>query len=432
MVTDNYEREVRDTWLNKDLINFVVFDTQNLCKPDGAALSTIWSNGDGTSRYATSPIGAGRAQVSSLLTSSRMSLRNSLFAAPTTIQTGFCLRLAHEDRETSNSDPERTEMLRACLSQIWDSFKFDAARIIPTLTSRDKIMESITNAADLAELLRLTDLYDVFPLADSKAGQSSEDPVAAKLLLECSAAPVDDLKYTLLIFAHRIVCNGIPRLTTTSNGNRFPTSCAKAIVTTIVRRYASMYVGARPTPPRSHALRVQFMCTCHDCNQIDGFLRSPTETVGRFPMAKKRRQHLDHIFAYRGTTEYSVETLGGTNPNIWQITKTTHTTAIAQEKAWKARARELWREVESLGNLAQLRDGFGADLFKAIQEKDLEAVMGAELAGQQNLPLTEVTNSSRNKRPRDEDASALGGAGPSKRFAPDSGGSAKVIDLTDD
>lgn len=50
---NDYEREVRDNWLNRDLINFVVSDTQNLCKPDGAALSTIWSNGDGLSRCAT-------------------------------------------------------------------------------------------------------------------------------------------------------------------------------------------------------------------------------------------------------------------------------------------------------------------------------------------------------------------------------------------
>lgn len=104
-----------------------------------------------------------------------MSLQASLFAAPTTIQTGFCLHLARDNREAKTSDPERTEMLQACLSQIWNSFKLDGARIIPTLTVRDMIMESITNAADLAELLRLTDLHNVYPIEDSKSGQAAEE-----------------------------------------------------------------------------------------------------------------------------------------------------------------------------------------------------------------------------------------------------------------
>jgi hypothetical protein len=47
-----------------------------------------------------------------------------------------------------------------------------------------------------------------------------------------------------------------------------------------------------PEPPKDWKREAKLGCKCEDCAALSRFLRNPAERVGRFPMAKQRRQHL--------------------------------------------------------------------------------------------------------------------------------------------
>lgn len=47
-----------------------------------------------------------------------------------------------------------------------------------------------------------------------------------------------------------------------------------------------------PEPPKDWKREAKLGCKCEDCAALSRFLHDPAERVGRFPMAKQRRQHL--------------------------------------------------------------------------------------------------------------------------------------------
>ena len=47
-----------------------------------------------------------------------------------------------------------------------------------------------------------------------------------------------------------------------------------------------------PEPPKDWKREAKLGCKCEDCAALRRFLRDPAAHVGRFPMAKQRRQHI--------------------------------------------------------------------------------------------------------------------------------------------
>ncbi|CAH0025690.1 unnamed protein product [Clonostachys rhizophaga] len=89
-------------------------------------------------------------------------------------------------------------------------------------------------------------------------------------------------------------------------------------------------------PPKNVSLsRPGVPCTCADCNHLNHFLSSATQRVGRFPVAKKRRQHLhNQIDRHHIDCTHETERVG--SPQTLIVTKTNKQNEQARRN-WKVR-----------------------------------------------------------------------------------------------
>lgn len=88
----------------------------------------------------------------------------------------------------------------------------------------------------------------------------------------------------------------------------------------LLRQYLLIFVGREPQK-QNVAIR-QVSCPCKDCSALNRFLASPSEQVGRFPMSKKRRQHL-HNQLDRHYIDCTHETERWSYPETLVVTKLT-------------------------------------------------------------------------------------------------------------
>ncbi|RYP56457.1 hypothetical protein DL771_011776 [Monosporascus sp. 5C6A] len=105
----------------------------------------------------------------------------------------------------------------------------------------------------------------------------------------------------------------------------------------LLRAYLRNFVGKRP-PKGDHGSQ-QVSCRCGDCFELNRFLADARQTKGRFPMGKKRRQHLhDQLDSHDIDCTHETERRG--NPQTLIVTKTTKKwdAAIAQWKERRAQA----------------------------------------------------------------------------------------------
>jgi hypothetical protein len=91
-----------------------------------------------------------------------------------------------------------------------------------------------------------------------------------------------------------------------------------------------------PQKPTDYRRADKLSCTCRDCGTLSAFLANPDQKQGRFPLAKKRRQHLHQIIdGNRCDLTHVTERRG--SPFTLVCTKTT----ASYEAACKIHERDL-------------------------------------------------------------------------------------------
>lgn len=87
----------------------------------------------------------------------------------------------------------------------------------------------------------------------------------------------------------------------TLEANNIPLSTPKhqQLARAILEAYIDKYIGTEPSGAIDHRQR-PVSCSCSDCSGLNAFLKG-SQKVGRFPMAERRRRHLESKLAYSGS-----------------------------------------------------------------------------------------------------------------------------------
>lgn len=128
----------------------------------------------------------------------------------------------------------------------------------------------------------------------------------------------------------------------------------------LLELYVQRFIGAEPPAPPDWA-KPRKGCGCTDCQSLDRFLLDPNCMTGRFPLAEKRRRHLENQI--RSTYEHVTDRTG--IPYTLVITKN-HNTWKESLKAWRQRCDEAFANIQSIG-LPALK-GLLADRFTELTQ----------------------------------------------------------------
>lgn len=129
----------------------------------------------------------------------------------------------------------------------------------------------------------------------------------------------------------------------------------------VLASYSRRFVGEKPLCPEDWSM-IRVPCPCRDCELLNKFVTSPTQKVGRFPMAKSRRMHL-HQQLDRAAETYTHVTERIGSPQTLIVTKTRKEWE-SKVMAWEMRRAEARDEFKSFG-LEKLRELLG-DRFQNI------------------------------------------------------------------
>ena len=105
-----------------------------------------------------------------------------------------------------------------------------------------------------------------------------------------------------------------------------------------------------PQKPTDYRRANKLPCSCGDCGALGAFLANPDQKQGRFPLAKKRRQHLHQIIDRKRCDLTHVTERRG-SPFTLVCTKTT----ASYEAARKIHERDL----QNLSHILALEDKTG-------------------------------------------------------------------------
>jgi hypothetical protein len=152
---------------------------------------------------------------------------------------------------------------------------------------------------------------------------------------------------------------------------------------------------------------------CQDCVQINQFLRDPSRTVGRFPVAEKRRDHLKYKLQEKHQCFTTVEKTS--KPFILVVTKHKKGTEKNHRK-WVARVTEVRSHLEDLEGRHRFLDNVLAEKYSDIMV--VRANKLTAVAGQTGRAQDETSGS------MDQDTEDYQGPRGQKRKA-------VVVDLTD-
>ncbi|THY80031.1 hypothetical protein D6C93_10081 [Aureobasidium pullulans] len=162
----------------------------------------------------------------------------------------------------------------------------------------------------------------------------------------------------------------------------FQTGLAKYIVTYVSDEPKQLNWSREPTKCNGdyrgyfpgHGVTKPKAGTCQDCQQMNVFLQSPTETVWRFPAAEARRKHLINKLSDKQECFTTIE-----KPRTpFSLVVTKHKNSMDEKhRKWKARVSEVKGHLQSLEGRHRILDN-------ALQERyaDIMAVRVKNLRGE--------------------------------------------------
>ncbi|THX03715.1 hypothetical protein D6D18_03712, partial [Aureobasidium pullulans] len=179
------------------------------------------------------------------------------------------------------------------------------------------------------------------------------------------------------------------------NWSREPTKCNGD--------YRGYFPGHGVTKPKAG--------TCQDCQQMNVFLQSPTETVWRFPAAEARRKHLINKLSDKHECFTTIE-----KPRTpFSLVVTKHKRSMDEKhRKWKARVSEVKGHLQSLEGRHRILDNVLQERYAdimAVRVKNLRGETGQAVEGS-------------NDRSEHTQAGPSQVAGQKRKAA--------VVDLTDD
>ncbi|KAH6672517.1 hypothetical protein B0J14DRAFT_74998 [Halenospora varia] len=134
------------------------------------------------------------------------------------------------------------------------------------------------------------------------------------------------------------------------------------IYKSILNSYILRFVQPEPQPPKDWT-RQKVSCGCQDCNSLNAFLINPTQQVGRFALAQKRRSHLQTQLDPIGGFKHDTDRRG--SPQTLVVTKTKEKFQ-ASHKDWAGRCRIAKAKLEE----------FGTERLMELLGEEYEGVVG--------------------------------------------------------
>ena len=140
----------------------------------------------------------------------------------------------------------------------------------------------------------------------------------------------------------------------------------------VLETYVQRSVCLEPAKPRDWS-QPRVGCHCSDCHQLNRFLADPTQKTGNFPMAEKRRRHLQYKLPDTGCTH---EIVCRGSPYTLVVTKTMKKWQDSH-KAWKARCVTASNNFQIIGTEA-LQGILGESYEEIVSLKAVKRASPAE------------------------------------------------------
>jgi len=205
------------------------------------------------------------------------------------------------------------------------------------------------------------------------------DHILARMATESETVPIELFETIYLPFL-KILSTMLIEKNFSVQGTSF-----QQFFQSLLSTYITRYVRAEPQTP-SNWVRAKVTCPCSDCLTLNSFLVNPQQKIGRFPVAKKRREHLQQQLDRLVGFKHETERRG--SPQTLVVTKTMDAHK-ASHKAWAERCVVARRHLQSFQESA-LRDLLGKRFAPTM------ALSVTQLAqrSRQLPPLSSIVNSS--------------------------------------
>jgi hypothetical protein len=113
----------------------------------------------------------------------------------------------------------------------------------------------------------------------------------------------------------------------------------------VLSQYLRRFVRPPPRAPTDWVRNTVQNCACQDCNAVNRFLRDPTQSVGRFPLANNRRAHIHQQLDAYTTCTHQTSRVG--SPYTLVVTKN-QSQYQSDEAAWKLRFEKAMGNIRSI------------------------------------------------------------------------------------
>lgn len=344
--------------------------------------------------------------IADIFTNYGLELHNPVLATLRTCTTptvaAFLLRLAAS--VTGSEDTPQTRILAQVTTHLWgSSFAFEGPEYRTRVARSWGSVQGDTTERDhltkdeVVALLEATQQHSSMPAFDAIPALSLALPMISSAYA----------KEQMLPFIGSLIRRNVEVLF--PHNSRTPNETVIELIKTGLAAIITNHVGPEPQRPENFSLPRR-SCNCRDCSPVNDFLASQQKQF-QFPCGKGRRAHLHSQFTDRGRGQYEVTTLRDSNPNVWQITKTSGKRYSSDHQAWTLRVK--WLDGE-LRKLAKLEGGLlteellGKDVYRSIMGCTVESLNRA--AGGRALP-----KASGNARKRKADDSEKGDVKKSSR-----------------
>ncbi|RDW93605.1 2OG-Fe(II) oxygenase [Aspergillus mulundensis] len=150
-----------------------------------------------------------------------------------------------------------------------------------------------------------------------------------------------------------------------SRSEAFVAECRKFTVR-MLEILLTNYVEPQPLEPTTWARKANFRTCCKDCGELRRFIEDPVQKTGKFPMAEKRRRHLEN----RLDRTFTCQTRSYGSPYTLEVTKTNEQFQ-KDLKDWSGRGNVAVRLLQSLEQKCpDVIELVGEDTFKSFLEHE--------------------------------------------------------------
>ncbi|KAA8650261.1 uncharacterized protein ATNIH1004_002943 [Aspergillus tanneri] len=250
-------------------------------------------------------------------------------------------------------------------------------RLLPIIVQSFKIEN--TTSLRPAETPFALSSYCAYPKTTSRI--SSNTVIKLIQLADATNANVTGVMDTLVEYAANVkgseiestfhkflfpVANGISKHIGTTK--RPFTTSEQRFITVLLTSYVTDYVKNAPSPPPDWKVRTTIHCSCADCDSLRTFINDLHAKTKDFPMAEKRRKHLDQQI---DKSYFTTSTIKLRSPYILRVEKT-KARLVSNFIGWIKRAQAAQSELKRLSETAPLKEILGDNYNSIVEHKNLQ------------------------------------------------------------